>query len=40
MLEAEPHTYCSMKISLLGIKWAAKNKNDILANKLFEIKSE
>ncbi len=28
MLEAEPHTFCSAKISLLAIKWAAKKKNE------------
>lgn len=38
MLEQEPHTYCSTKVCLLGIKWAAKKKNEELANKIFEVK--
>lgn len=38
MIEHEPHTFHSTKISLLAIKWAAKKGNEELANKIFEIK--
>ena len=40
LLELEPHNYCSLKVSLLAIKWAIKKKNEDLANKIFEMKFE